>query len=79
MTRMTSRRRSERAHGYTVGVARTGRRSMLAPPEPTGDRVSCPVCRNAVKPTGRGFLRAHNDLFGHPCYNRRPPEETTDV
>jgi hypothetical protein len=34
-------------------------------------QLLCPVCRNGARLRMDGFLRKHNDLFGHPCYNHR--------
>lgn len=60
---MTSHSRGVRFRGTAHGVA------TIAVPTPTEGQRRCPVCRNAVKVTGRGYLRRHRDLFGHDCHN----------
>lgn len=53
-------------------VMRTGRmpKEAKGAPELKRGQARCPVCRNGVLVTVRGYLRGHKDLFGHPCYNR---------
>lgn len=69
--RPTSRRR---ARGTPVSGSpnHRSRRSVSPAALPAG-QLRCPVCRNGVTPTSTGYLRRHHDLFGHDCYNRRPP------
>ena len=75
MVRRTSRRRTQRSNVHAV-TGRTGvaSRPYEQPGPPMPGQVRCPVCRKATTPLTSGFLRKHADLFGHPCYNRRPPE-----
>lgn len=66
-----------RAHHNTNRVTFVrGRGKDVVPPKIKDGKVRCEVCRNAVSITGRGYLRKHNDLFGHPCSNKRVPEES---
>lgn len=43
-----------------------------AAPDLERGQVRCPVCRKATTRTARGYLKQHNDLFGHRCYNKAP-------
>lgn len=66
--RKTSPRRTAQ-RGATFVHMRLGS-AVVAPPPLKPEQVRCPVCRNGVQPTLRGYLRLHKDLFGHDCHNR---------
>jgi hypothetical protein len=62
-------------HGRGWGHARVmsvrqGNRKTVQPPPLREEQQRCPVCRNAVTLTSRGYLRRHRDLFGLDCYNK---------
>jgi len=51
------------------GVATRLDRGEVPAPLLIEGQLRCPVCRKGVRPTERGYLRRHRDLFGHDCHN----------
>jgi hypothetical protein len=63
----------------TKPISQPGVRQYVAPPPVPDGRTRCPVCRNHTGRTPSGYLRKHRDVFGHPCYNRRPEPLSVDA
>ena len=61
---------AENSLGYLANGSGLQRKSERAVPALRDGQVRCPVCRNGVTPTPRGFLRQHRDVYGQRCYNK---------